>query len=197
MRARCAQRGGLGWAAQVSRFFVSKASCASQGGVGGLFICLRWRSAILRESSSLWQVSQTILLRGASDAHRHWFTHRPRAGVARTDIIRIWPSAPSKTSQNTATRRSPGSALTANSHPRNDERGLQEPTQSAHSAAIRKTRRCLHRRRPRGPRDARRRPNSAKSSTRRTLTPAIGRRRKTRRSSTSTGKWPSSNSSLE
>ena len=50
MRARCAQRGGLGWAAQVSRFFVSKASCASQGGVGGLFICLRWRSAILRES---------------------------------------------------------------------------------------------------------------------------------------------------
>lgn len=68
MRARCAQRGGLGWAAQVSRFFVSKASCASQGGVGGLFICLRWRSAILRESSSLWQVSQTNL-RGASDAH--------------------------------------------------------------------------------------------------------------------------------
>ena len=52
--------GGLGWA-QVSRFFVSKASEAAQGGVGGLFICLRWRSAILRESSSLWQVSQTIL----------------------------------------------------------------------------------------------------------------------------------------
>ena len=103
MRARCAQRGGLGWAAQVSRFFVSKASCASQGGVGGLFICLRWRSAILRESSSLWQVSQTILLRGASDAHRHWSTQRPRAGVARTDIIRIWPFAPSKTSQDTAT----------------------------------------------------------------------------------------------
>ena len=40
--------GGLGWA-QVSRFFVSKASEAAQGGVGGLFICLRWRSAILRE----------------------------------------------------------------------------------------------------------------------------------------------------
>ena len=35
MRARCAQRGGLGWAAQVSRFFVSKVSGASQGGVGG------------------------------------------------------------------------------------------------------------------------------------------------------------------
>ena len=87
----------------------------------------------------MWQVSQTILCKAPSDAHRHWFTHRPRAGVARTDIIRIWPSAPSKTSQNTATRRSPGSALTANSHPRNDERGLQEATRSAHSAAIRKT----------------------------------------------------------
>ena len=35
MRARCAQRGGLGWAAQVSRFFVSKVSEAPRGGVGG------------------------------------------------------------------------------------------------------------------------------------------------------------------
>ena len=133
------------------------------------------------------------LARRQRRAHRHWFTHRPRAGVARTDIIRIWPSAPSKTSQNTATRRSPGSALTANSHPRNDERGLQEATRSAHSAAIRKTRRCLHRRRLRGPRDARRRPNSARS----TLTPASARRRKTRRSTTSTGKWRNWSSSLK
>ena len=49
MRARCAQRGGLGWAAQVSRFFVSKVSGASQGGVGGLLSCLRWRWTVLRE----------------------------------------------------------------------------------------------------------------------------------------------------
>ena len=128
--------GGLGWA-QVSRFFVSKASEAAQGGVGGLFICLRWRSAILRESSSLWQVSQTIretiLCKAPSDAHRHWFTHRPRAGVARTDIIRIWPLAPHKRARTQPLKRSPGSALTANSHPRNDERGLRR-LRKAHTA---------------------------------------------------------------
>ena len=131
----CAQRrrcGGAWLGLQVCRFFVYNVSGASQGGVGGLFICLRWRSAILRESSSLARLSDHTL-RGASDAHRHWFTHRPRAGVARTDIIRIWPLAPHKRARTQPLKRSPGSALTANSHPRNDERGLRR-LRKAHTA---------------------------------------------------------------
>ena len=63
MRARCAQRGGLGWAAGLPVFRLEGVLRFSGRRGRPLYLSevAIPRSPILRESSSLWQVSQTIL----------------------------------------------------------------------------------------------------------------------------------------
>ena len=157
----------------------------------GAFSCLRWRSTILRDSPSLSKVSAELAFETIATRIDVYEENERRSSPHAVLGSENWRDLKKKRARTQPPKRSTGAVFShANSHPRK-ERGHMIQRKRPQRCNKKDTKMSLGcRRAGRAARvGARIRPDRRSRS-------ASARHPKTRRSTTSTGKWPSSSSSL-